>query len=160
MERTARSRKKSEKRRSLSLLAGLMPLGAVPRGGDLVGISIFRPPGTNAPLKASIFKALRNDHSILGGGVSVQHGSAWRDITPEPGFPRHPKSARKNGSGDVDAIFCASRGGRVVGGRYYLHPGTAGYADRGFDWRGRAEGTAWQRPRKRPGGRPRRTYAS
>jgi hypothetical protein len=72
----------------------------------------------------------------------------------------YPKSARKNGSGDVDAIFCASRGGRVVGGRYYLHPGTAGYADRGFDWRGRAEGTAWQRPRKRPGGRPRRTYAS
>ena len=43
-----------------------------------------------------------------------------------------PKSARKNRSGDVDAIFCASRGGRVVGGRYYLRPGAAGYAERGF----------------------------
>ena len=39
---------------------------------------------------------------------------------------QRPKSAHKNRSGDVDAIFCASRGGRVVGGRYYLRPGAAG----------------------------------
>src|ERR1035437_8066706 len=45
---------------------------------------------------------------------------------------RVPKSARKKGRGDVDAIFCASRGGRVVGGRYYWRPGAAGYAERGF----------------------------
>ena len=53
---------------------------------------------------------------------------------PDPVKPEAdpPKSARKNRSGDVDAIFCASRGGRVVGGRYYLRPGAAGYAERGF----------------------------
>jgi hypothetical protein len=52
--------------------------------------------------------------------------------TDTQGIQSIPKSARKNRSGDVDAIFCASRGGRVVGGRYYLRPGAAGYAERGF----------------------------
>ncbi len=73
---------------------------------------------------------------LLFAGFSFQ---TWGLVYTTPsksafitGFSVIPKSARKNGSGDVDAIFCASRGGRVVGGRYYLHPGAAGYAERGL----------------------------
>jgi hypothetical protein len=59
-----------------------------------------------------------------------------------------PKSARKNRSGDVDAIFCASRGVRVVGGRYYLRPGAAGYAERGLGRCVQGRGYCWAAARE------------